>query len=155
MRRIGDTYRWKGENVSTTEVSQAVGTLPIVAHANVYGVSVPGYEGRAGCIALVLSDVDAKGYWTKTLASHLRSVLPKYAIPVFVRLLKDPADMMTGNNKHLKVPFQYEGIDRALFGMRVLNGNTHTMYWWKPGTDKYVRFTENDWLALQNGRINL
>lgn len=85
----------------------------------------------------------------------MRSMLPKYAVPVFVRLLKDPADMMTGNNKHLKVPFQSEGINPALFGTKVRNGNTHIMYWWRPGTDEYVPYTENDWVALQNGRIKL
>src|SRR5204863_6712202 len=52
--RIGDTFRWKGENVSTSEVSEAVTAFPGVAEANVYGVSIPGRDGRAGMAALVV-----------------------------------------------------------------------------------------------------
>lgn len=128
----------------------------MVADANVYGVSVPGHEDKVGCAALVLSKMDAKGDWAKTLARHLRSTLPRYAVPVFLRLLKNPADMMTGNNKHLKVPFQSEGINPRLFGTKVRNGDTHAMYWLKPGTKGgYAPYTDSDWLALQNGQIKL
>ena len=56
--RIGDTFRWKGENVSTTEVAEAIAAFPGVREANVYGVSVPGYEGRAGMAALVVDGAD-------------------------------------------------------------------------------------------------
>ena len=52
--RIGDTFRWKGENVATSEVAEAIAALPAVAEANVYGVAIPGTEGRAGMAALVL-----------------------------------------------------------------------------------------------------
>jgi acyl-CoA synthetase (AMP-forming)/AMP-acid ligase II len=136
----GDTYRWKGENVSTTEVSQILGTLPIVADANVYGVSVPGHEGKAGCVALVLSDnKDGKAAnWTKTLASHARTTLHKNAVPIFVRAVKEPADMLTGNDKHLRAPFQSEGIELALFGTKVHNGEAHVMYWLRRGEDEFV-----------------
>ena len=54
--RIGDTFRWKGENVSTTEVAEAMGTFEGVQDANVYGVSVPGRDGRAGMAAIVVAD---------------------------------------------------------------------------------------------------
>ena len=52
--RIGDTYRWKGENVATSEVAEALSTVPGIREANVYGVSVPGMDGRAGMAALVV-----------------------------------------------------------------------------------------------------
>lgn len=54
--RLGDTFRWKGENVSTTEVADALGEFPGVVDANVYGVQLPGHEGRAGAVALVLEE---------------------------------------------------------------------------------------------------
>lgn len=82
-------------------------------------------------------------------------MLPQHAVPVFVRVVKDPADMMTGNNKHLKVPFQSEGIDPALLGTKVRNGGAHAMYWLRPGADGFVRYTDNEWRALQDGRIRL
>lgn len=54
--RLGDTFRWKGENVSTTEVGDLLGTYPGVVEAVVYGVQIPGYEGRAGAVALLLDE---------------------------------------------------------------------------------------------------
>lgn len=82
--RIGDTFRWKGENVSTTEVSEVLGSLDFLLDVNVYGVTVPGYEGRAGMAAVVLKDgheLDGKRVY-----SHLLHTLPPYAWPWFLRL---------------------------------------------------------------------
>ena len=59
--RIGDTFRWKGENVSTTEVAEAIGTFPGVDDANVYGVTVPGRDGRAGMAAIVCDGNRSRG----------------------------------------------------------------------------------------------
>lgn len=53
--RLGDTFRWKGENVSTVEVSECLGRFPGVVDANVYGVQIPNHDGRAGCAALLLA----------------------------------------------------------------------------------------------------
>lgn len=80
--RMGDTFRWKGENVSTSEVAAAVRSCPGVVDAAVYGVRVPGHEGRAGMAALVTDasfDLDA-------LHRHVTARLPGYAQPIFVRL---------------------------------------------------------------------
>lgn len=52
--RLGDTFRWKGENVSTAEVSEILGTYPGVVDANVYGVQVPGHDGKAGAVAIYI-----------------------------------------------------------------------------------------------------
>ncbi|XP_062410871.1 long-chain fatty acid transport protein 6 [Sardina pilchardus] len=82
--RIGDTFRWKGENVATTEVSEILGGLDFVQDVNVYGVSVPGYEGRAGMAAIVLKpDQKLDG---RTFYSHLVQNLPAYAWPWFLRV---------------------------------------------------------------------
>ncbi|KAM6902341.1 long-chain fatty acid transport protein 6 [Xenentodon cancila] len=82
--RIGDTFRWKGENVSTTEVSEVVGLLDFVQEASIYGVSVPGHEGRAGMAAIVLKQgVTLDG---RKLYDHLVETLPSYAWPRFLRI---------------------------------------------------------------------
>ncbi|MFH4976784.1 hypothetical protein AB6A40_003493 [Gnathostoma spinigerum] len=86
--RTGDTFRWKGENVSTTEVEGVLHLLESVSDATVYGVHVPGYEGRAGMAALVRSSeksVDDMQFLNE-VEEKLCSALPSYAIPVFVRL---------------------------------------------------------------------
>jgi fatty-acyl-CoA synthase len=105
--RIGDTYRWKSENVSTQEVAEALSGFPGLEIANVYGVRVAGSEGRAGMAALVMRDAfDGEAFfaWTE---QHL----PRYAAPVFVRLSAQ-ADMTT-TFKLRKVDLQREGYDPA------------------------------------------
>ncbi len=105
--RIGDTYRWKSENVSTQEVAESLAGFPGLEIANVYGVRVPGTEGRAGMAALVLSkglpfDGGAFFAWTTDrLASH--------AAPVFVRLVSE-ADVTT-TFKLRKISLREEGYD--------------------------------------------
>jgi fatty-acyl-CoA synthase len=103
--RIGDTFRWKGENVATTEVAQALGALAGVSAASVYGVTVPGALGRAGMAALVTTDAfDLAG-----LPAHLAARLPDYARPVFLRLT--PALEATETFKTRKQALAEEGFD--------------------------------------------
>jgi fatty-acyl-CoA synthase len=107
--RIGDTFRWKGENVSTQEVAEAIGVYPGVELANVYGVAVPGADGRAGMVALTLAgadDFDGRAFY-----AHAVTSLPAYAMPVFVRIQRE-ADL-TGTFKLRKVELQQEGYDPA------------------------------------------
>ncbi|KAF4081936.1 hypothetical protein AMELA_G00146010 [Ameiurus melas] len=82
--RIGDTFRWKGENVATTEVSEVLGSLEFLQDANVYGVTVPGYEGRAGMAAVVLKE--GRELDGESLYNHLVQNLPTYAWPWFLRV---------------------------------------------------------------------
>ena len=82
--RLGDTFRWKGENVATTEVAAALSAYPGVNVANVYGVAVPGADGKAGMAAL---ETDA-GFDPAGLKSHLKTRLPDYARPIFLRLVR-------------------------------------------------------------------
>ncbi|HZC17570.1 MAG TPA: long-chain-acyl-CoA synthetase [Caulobacteraceae bacterium] len=103
--RIGDTYRWKGENVSTGEVEQALSVLPGVKDASVYGVKVGDLDGRAGMASLVVGpDFDIAG-----LAAQVDAVLPAYARPVFVRL--QPELAVTGTFKHRKIDMVAQGFD--------------------------------------------
>lgn len=80
--RLGDTFRWKGENVATTEVEAALERLPFVEDCVVYGVEVPGCDGRAGMAAVVLRDGEP---FDASAAAALNERLPKYAVPLFVR----------------------------------------------------------------------
>ena len=104
--RLGDTFRWKGENVSTTEVEAAVGTADGIDAAVVYGVEVPGCDGRAGMAAVTLEDgVDID---PKKLAAHLYQELPSYAVPLFIREV--PALEATSTFKNRKVELREESF---------------------------------------------
>jgi acyl-CoA synthetase (AMP-forming)/AMP-acid ligase II len=109
LDRLGDTFRWKSENVSTAEVSEAIGHFPGIVEANVYGVEVPGHDGRAGCAALFIDPAHLATFDFNALLNHCREKLPKYAVPVFIRVLNNLTTMH--NNKQNKVPLRNDGID--------------------------------------------
>ena len=105
--RVGDTFRWKGENVATTEVEAVLGSFPGVQEAVVYGVQLPHSDGRAGMAALTLSGaLDGAA-----LAKHLAERLPAYAMPLFLRLR--PEQETTSTFKFRKVDLKREGFDPA------------------------------------------
>lgn len=104
--RTGDTFRWKGENVSTSEVEAQVSNVAGYRDCVVFGVEVPNNEGRAGMAAIL--DPDRK-VDMKHLAAGLKAAMPAYARPIFVRIL-DKVDM-TGTYKLRKVELQQEGFN--------------------------------------------
>jgi len=108
--RIGDTFRWKGENVATSEVAQALAEYPGVLDANVYGVEIPGTDGRAGMAALVFDERFALA----GLLAHLGAHLPGYAHPLLLRLCG--AIEVTATFKHKKSDLARTGYDPALTG---------------------------------------
>jgi fatty-acyl-CoA synthase len=103
--RIGDTFRWKGENVATSEVSEVICAFPGVKHANVYGVTIPATEGRAGMAALVTEDE----FSLTEFRRHLRSHLPPYARPLFLRIRKNMD--LTGTFKYSKTDLVNDGFN--------------------------------------------
>ena len=103
--RVGDTFRWKGENVATSEVAETLTVFPGVREANVYGVKVPGHDGRAGMAVLV---VDAD-FDLAALHRYIGENLPDYARPLFLRLRKDVE--VTTTFKQKKVDLVREGFD--------------------------------------------
>ncbi|XP_053118383.1 long-chain fatty acid transport protein 2-like isoform X2 [Hemicordylus capensis] len=107
--RVGDTFRWKGENVATTEVEATLSTLEFIQEINVYGVPVPGHEGKIGMAALCLK----KGlpFNGGKLYTHAKNYLPSYAIPRFVRIRE--ALEITGTFKQCKSQLVKEGFDLA------------------------------------------
>ena len=106
--RLGDTFRWKGENVSTTEVDEVCNGLEQVDEATTYGVAIPGTDGKAGMTSLVLS-CDLKEFDLDGFASHVLEKLPGYAVPRFIRL-KSQLEI-TGTFKHRKGDLKKEGYD--------------------------------------------
>ncbi|MGH0030962.1 MAG: AMP-binding enzyme, partial [Myxococcota bacterium] len=103
--RIGDTFRWKSENVSTQEVAEVLHGFPGVEIANVYGVRVPGMEGRAGMVTLVMQP--GERFDPEAFHAFALEQLPRYAAPVFVRVA--PEAEMTTTFKLRKVDLQREG----------------------------------------------
>ncbi|KAI1311536.1 hypothetical protein EDD11_003452 [Mortierella claussenii] len=103
--RVGDTFRWKSENVSTAEVSEVLSGHPDCLEVNVYGVEIPGHDGRAGMAAIVAKD---SMNWD-TFAAYALKNLPRYSIPLFIR--KVPLVEITGTFKQRKVELVKEGID--------------------------------------------
>jgi len=108
--RLGDTFRWKGENVSTTEVENVLGAFPGVEDAVVYGVEIPGTNGRCGMAALRLREgITLDG---AALAGYLDSELPAYAAPLFIRLLGEVET--TGTFKYKKTELKKAAYDPNL-----------------------------------------
>ena len=139
--RIGDTFRWKGENVATSEVSEAISVFPGVKEANVFGVKVPGTDGRAGMVSMVAApDLDLVAF-----KSHLDRNLPAYARPIFVRLQKEME--VTGTFKHRKVELVKEGYEPTAVG--------DPLYFLDPVTSQYVSLTKELHDRINAGEIRL
>ncbi|MBP7131937.1 MAG: long-chain-acyl-CoA synthetase [Aquabacterium sp.] len=136
--RLGDTFRWKGENVATTEVEGALAHQPEVAEAVVYGVTVPGADGRAGMAAITLSD-QTRSLDGSALARALYAQLPRYAVPLFLRLRDDHA--VTATFKYSKVALKREGFDPSVVH--------DALYVLTPAG--YVPLTNTVWGALSAG----
>jgi fatty-acyl-CoA synthase len=103
--RIGDTFRWKGENVSTAEVEQRLTDAPGVREVIAYGVPVPGSDGKAGMVTLIVEG----RFSARDFAAFADEQLPPYARPVFIRLARTLET--TGTFKYRKVDLVAEGFD--------------------------------------------
>jgi citronellyl-CoA synthetase len=124
--RVGDTFRWKSENVSTNEVGEILNGSDQISFCNVYGVEIPGADGRAGMAALALSNgittLDAEA-----LSAYVNEQLPAYARPVFIRVTNDID--VTGTFKMVKGELRKEGYD--------LDQVSDPIYVMKPGASTY------------------
>jgi acyl-CoA synthetase (AMP-forming)/AMP-acid ligase II len=156
MDRIGDTFRWRSENVSTAEVSEVLGRCPGIAEANVYGVLVPRHDGRAGCAAIVTTDADSRPNsrptpspaLLKAIAAHAKANLPRYAVPLFLRFT---ASMhRTGTNKQQKHILREQGVD-----VDKVEAAGDELYWLHPQTAEYVPFSKTDLKGIEEGKAKL
>ena len=139
--RIGDTFRWKGENVSTTEVEETIAQFRGVQESNVYGVSVPGREGRAGMAALVVNG----SFDLAAFRQHLLDTLPDYARPLFVRL-RGEMDV-TSTFKQKKIDFVAQGFDPAT--------TSDPIYFDDPSAQAFVRVDEGLNQSIRAGGVRL
>jgi fatty-acyl-CoA synthase len=135
--RLGDTFRWKGENVSTTEVAGVISAYSGVVEAAVYGVGVPGTEGRAGMAAIVVEE----GFELAALRRHLVERLPDYARPLFLRICG--AIETTGTLKPNKQGLVGEGYDPA--------GAADPIYFDDRFREAFVRLDDVLYQRLRNG----
>ncbi|MBL8531374.1 MAG: long-chain-acyl-CoA synthetase [Hyphomonadaceae bacterium] len=139
--RIGDTFRWKGENVSTTEVAEALARFPGVAEANVYGAKIDKLDGRAGMAAITPGD----DFAIARLGAFVIRELPSYARPIFVRL--QPAIETTGTFKYRKVDLVRDGFDPAK--------TEHALFFLHPEQQTYVPITPALYAEIQSGAFKL
>jgi fatty-acyl-CoA synthase len=139
--RIGDTFRRKGENVATSEVSAAICAYPGVTHANVYGVTVPGLEGRVGMATLVADDELDLAEFRK----HLISCLPSYARPLFLRIRNEVE--VTGTFKYSKAELVRQGYDPA--------ASSDVLYFDLLESDAFVQLDKELYDRIQSGRVRL
>ncbi len=137
--RIGDTFRWRGENVATTEVATVLRACPGIVDAVVYGVAVPGNEGRAGMAAIITNGAFDLG----ATRAHLIAHLPAYACPLFVRVC---------------VTFEVTSTFKLSKGNLVRQGyaNSADPVWFNDrGTGRFIACDEALVLAIDSGAHRL
>uniref|UniRef100_A0A8R1DT80 long-chain-fatty-acid--CoA ligase n=1 Tax=Caenorhabditis japonica TaxID=281687 RepID=A0A8R1DT80_CAEJA len=143
--RCGDTFRWKGENVSTTEVEGILQPVMDVEDATVYGVTVGQMEGRAGMAGIVVKEGTNVEHFLADITKRLTENLATYAIPVFIRLCKEVD--RTGTFKLKKTDLQKEGFD-----LTQCKGDP--IYYWSAADKSYQPLTEKMQKDIDSGAYN-
>lgn len=139
--RVGDTYRWKAENVATNEVAGVLSGFPGIVQANVYGVVVPGHDGRAGMASIVTDkDIDLKA-----LFAHVTAELPHYARPVFLRLQQETDTTST---------FKFKKTDLVKAGFNP-DKISDPLFYAPPKGDTYVPLTAQTVTEIEDGEVRL
>uniref|UniRef100_A0A8D9EG90 Very long-chain fatty acid transport protein n=1 Tax=Cacopsylla melanoneura TaxID=428564 RepID=A0A8D9EG90_9HEMI len=140
--RTGDTFRWRGENVATSEVEDALSKIVQLKDAAVYGVEIPNVEGKAGMAAIV--DIE-NTLDLKQLISGMQKTLPSYARPLFIRTIKEVE--MTGTFKLKKIDLQTEGFNP--------NKVKDPLYFMDPSTNEYIPLTTDIYQKIVDGKVRL
>ena len=141
--RLGDTFRWKGENVSTTEVEQIMDGFDGVVETVVYGVEIPNTNGRAG-MAQVRLNGDHSQFNFKGLCEYLKHELPAYAAPVFIRINTEEMET-TGTFKHQKNKLKEQKYDLAQ--------QDNPVYVMLPGESSYQLLTPELQKGIDGGQF--
>ncbi|MEO4017476.1 long-chain-acyl-CoA synthetase, partial [Pseudomonas rossensis] len=141
--RLGDTYRWKGENVSTTEVENIMVQHPHIAEAVAYGVEIKNTNGRAG-MAAITPTVPLENLDFGDLLQFVKSQMPSYAVPMFLRVRT--CMETTGTFKYQKTKLKTEAFDPSQTG-------EDPVYAWLPGYETYVRVTDQVLQDIHGGKF--
>ena len=139
--RIGDTFRWKGENVSTSEVAEALGGCAGVAEVSVYGVAIPGVDGRCGMAAVV----PGGDFALDVFRAHIHGALAPHARPIFLRI--GEAIEATSTFKQRKIDLVRQGCDPSAM--------TDAVYFDDPESGRYVRMDAALFARIEAGGIRL
>jgi fatty-acyl-CoA synthase len=139
--RVGDTYRWKGENVSTDQVTGVLASFPGILDAAVYGVSLPGHDGRAGMAALAV----AENFDRASLDAYLETRLPAYARPLLLRIVHRIE--VTATLKINKTVLAQQAYDPAAI--------SDPLYIYDREARSYVPFDANVYAALNGGQLRV
>lgn len=142
--RLGDTFRWKSENVSTNEVGEIINSFPQVQFCNVYGVEVPGADGRAGMAAMVLNEGEQE-LDLAAFSAYVKEQLPSYAVPVFLRV--QPQLDVTGTFKLVKGELRKQGYE--------LDQVEDPLYVIQAGNEGYELLTAELLAAIKRGDVRL
>jgi len=138
--RVGDTFRWKSENVSTNEVGEILNGFDDIEFCNVYGVEIPGADGRAGMVAVTLKE-EVTQLDLAAFAAYADRELPTYAVPLFVRVQRDID--VTGTFKMVKGDLRKEGYD--------IRQTSDAIFVRLPGSADYVAMDEATLDRIQAG----
>ncbi|MFW9939526.1 MAG: long-chain-acyl-CoA synthetase [Candidatus Thorarchaeota archaeon] len=139
--RFGDTFRWKSENVSTTEVESILNSFPAIQMSAVYGVTIPNTEGKAGMAAIKLNP--SIKFEIDKFSKFVCDVLPGYSIPIFIRF-RDELEI-TGPYKIKKITLKREAYDIEMI--------EEDMLFWDSGSKKYVPFTKSVYQKIKDGKF--
>lgn len=135
--RVGDTYRWKGENVSTNEIGEIINGADSVAYCNVYGVQLPGTDGRAGMVAIAPKNGELD---VAKISAHIMNKVPSYARPIFIRQVQEMDTTGTFKMKKGELREQAYHLDKCNEPVFVL----------KPDATEYVPLDEEFYSLLMN-----
>ncbi|KKK44738.1 MAG: Long-chain-fatty-acid--CoA ligase FadD17 [Candidatus Lokiarchaeum sp. GC14_75] len=142
--RLGDTFRWKGENVSTEEVESVVNLFEQVDVCSVYGVQIPNTEGRAGMVSIVANSHSGKDFNFNGFLQHVQKYLPEYALPKFIRFKKSLDT--TATLKIQKGDLKKQGFD--------INKVKDSIYVLLPGVSNYTQLTNENYEKILNAGYN-
>jgi acyl-CoA synthetase (AMP-forming)/AMP-acid ligase II len=142
--RFGDTFRWKGENVSTLEVEAILSSFPAIQNSAVYGAAIPNTEGKAGMAAVTLEstlkfDIDE-------LSQFVVSSLPSYSIPIFIRIMEE-LEMTSSSYKIIKTTLTKEAYDLSVV--------KNPIHFWDSSSKKYVPFSDSLYQDLKDGKLRI
>jgi len=139
--RVGDTFRWKGENVSTTEVEEVITTQEQVKESTAYGVTIPGTEGRAGMVSLI-ANTDLENFDFNAFAETVRRDLPAYAVPLFIRFQEEFE--VTATMKRIKSSLKQGGYNPQEI--------KDPLYVMLPGDSEYSELTDAIFSEIESGK---